>query len=322
MKQIIQNLRKSNHILLASHINPDGDSIGSLTALGLALESCGKEVTLYSESAIPAVYRFLSASNRISKTLEAPEDYETAVVLDCSDFERVGKAADKIKRVPVIINIDHHTTNTNFGHIRFVDMWACATAELVYLLIKEMKIPMTKAMATSIYTGILTDTGSFRFSNTNENAFSICKEMVEFGVDPSYVAQHVYGPYSLGRLKLLNRALDSIELSEKGHISIMTLTRDMYTKTMTRPEDTDGFLNYARNIKDVKIAALIQQKQNGDGDYHVSLRSDGSVDVASIAAEFGGGGHRTAAGFCIDLPLTDVKEKIFQLAKRILPEVQ
>lgn len=317
MEQIIEHIQKSNHILLASHINPDGDSIGSLTALGLALESYGKDVTLYSESSIPAVYRFLSASNRIARTMKDLENYDVAVILDCSDIERVGKAASEIMRIPVIINIDHHTTNTKFGHARFVDIWACATAELVYLLIKEMNIPMTKAMATSIYTGILTDTGSFRFSNTNENAFSICKEMVEYGVDPSYVAQHVYGPYSLGRLKLLNRALDSIEISENGHLSVMTLTRDTFKKTMTKPEDTDGFLNYARNIKDIKVAALIQQQQNGEGIYHVSLRSDGSVDVASIAAEFGGGGHRTAAGFCLDLPLAEVKEKIFKLAKTI-----
>lgn len=239
-------------------------------------------------------------------------------------LDRVGEAAHIIENIPMIINIDHHSTNSLFGNLQLVDTWACATAEIVYLLIKKMDLCINKAIATAIYTGILTDTGSFRFSNTNENAFAICKEMVEYGVDPSYVAQHVYGPYSLGRLKLLNRALDSIEISENGKLSIMTLTQEMFKETLSHPEDTDGFLNYARNIKDIRMAALIQeQNRNGNeaargkNPYHISLRSDGAVDVAAIAADFGGGGHRSAAGFCMESSLEDIKSMIFKLADTI-----
>jgi phosphoesterase RecJ-like protein len=247
-----------------------------------------------------------------------------AVILDCSNLDRVGDAVNMIEKIPMIINIDHHSTNSLFGHLQLVDTWACATAEIVYGLIKKMDLIINKSIATSIYTGILTDTGSFRFSNTNENAFSICKEMMEYGVDPSYVSQHVYGPYSLGRLKLLNRALDSIEISENGKLSIMALTQEMFKKTRSQPEDTDGFINYARNIKDIKIAALIQEQKGNDtkspggkNPYHVSLRSDGAVDVAAIAAEFGGGGHRSAAGFCMESSLEEIKTKIFKLAETI-----
>jgi len=285
--------------------------------MGLALESMGKNITLFSESPIPAVYRFLSGVDRIERKISRPELFDLAVILDCSAMDRVGAAVDIIEKIPTVINIDHHVTNTNFGDLKLVDRWACSTSELVYWLIKEMRVHITKAMATSIYTGILTDTGSFRFSNTNENAFAVCKEMVECGVDPSYVAQHVYGPYSLGRLKLLNRALDSIEISENRRLSVMVLTQEMLKKTRTRMEDTDGFLNYAKNIKDIKVAALIQQGKNDTTLYHVSLRSDGSVDVASIASEFGGGGHRTAAGFCLQSTLSEIKTKILELAKTI-----
>ena len=324
MKQIIHHIENSENILLASHVSPDGDSVGSLTALGLCLEMIGKKITLYSESSIPAVYRYLPAIDRITHKLKSIEDFDMAIILDCSSLNRVGNAIGLIENIPMIINIDHHATNTFFGHLQLVDNWACATAEIVYWMIKKMDIRINKAIATSIYTGILTDTGSFRFANTNENAFSICKEMVGYGVDPSYVAQHVYGPYSLGRLKLLNKALDSIEISENGKLSVMTLTREMFKKTGSQIEDTDGFLNYARNIKDIKIAALIQE-QNGNGaaksrkknPYHISLRSDGAVDVAAIAAKFGGGGHRSAAGFCMESSLEEIKSKIMKLAETL-----
>jgi phosphoesterase RecJ-like protein len=147
--------------------------------------------------------------------------------------------------------------------------------------------------------------------------------MVGLGVDPYDISQHVYGTYSLGRIKLLNRALDSIEISNNGKLSIMTLTKDMFDETHTQPEDVDGLINYAKRIEDVRVAALIQEHYNGKAQpkihnrFHVSLRSDGSVDVAAIASLFGGGGHSTAAGFNIESTLSDIKLKIFSLANKI-----
>jgi phosphoesterase RecJ-like protein len=323
IKKILNLINEKNNILLSSHVNPDGDSVGSLTALGLSIESMGKKVTLYNESPIPAIYRFLPATDRIVSSFNNPGMFDAVIILDCSDMERVGDSAPLILKIPEIINIDHHITNTKFGTARLIDVKACSTAEIVYRLIKKMGIAITKTIATSIYTGILTDTGSFRFSNTNKKAFLICKEMVECGVDPSYVAQNVYGPFSLGRLKLLNLALDSLEISENGKISIMTLTQEMFEETGTQPEDTDGFLNYGRNIKDIQVAAMIQQNGNSGlkagekGNYHVSLRSDGFVDVAAIASRYGGGGHKSAAGFSTCMTIREIKENIFKLAKTL-----
>ncbi|HSO18959.1 MAG TPA: DHH family phosphoesterase, partial [Desulfosarcina sp.] len=182
-------------MLLASHANPDGDAIGSLLAMGMVLKKLGCESVCYNESAIPAVYRFLPSVDEIQRQLEPPERFDTAVVLDCGDLSRVGKAADQIAQIPVVINIDHHSTNTRFGKHHLVNVDACATCEIVYRLIGEMALDLDAAMATAIYTGILTDTGSFRFSNTNRAAFSICEAMVAKGVNPSTVAQHVYGTY-------------------------------------------------------------------------------------------------------------------------------
>ena len=322
MKQIIQQLKNSRSVLIASHVNPDGDAIGSLLAMGLALDALNIKATLYNESDIPAVYRFMPEIKRIQNQISRVHAYETAIILDCSNLDRIGRATDIVTQIPMVINIDHHSTNTRFGERQLIDDKACATAELVFRLLKEMDVPISTAMATSIYTGIVTDTGSFRFSNTNASAFEICNEMVLLGVKPKHIARHLYGSYSLGRIKLLNQALGSIEISNNGSLSLMTLTLNMLRQTGTQPEDADGLIQYARKIEDVKVAALIQEQANGrkhvsaDKNYHVSLRSDGSIDVAAIAATFGGGGHPSAAGFNLESTLDKIKETI-----KAIPEI-
>ena len=322
MNSIIQQFNNSNKIIVVTHTHPDGDAIGSLIAMGMSLEALNKKITLYCESLIPAVYRFLPEVHRVVNKI-GNLNYDMAVILDCGDLSRVGQTVSYLEQIPVIVNIDHHVTNTRFGHLQLIDTSACATAEIVYRLIKQMGLPFSKSAATSIYTGILADTGSFRFSNTNKAAFAICQEMVEIGVDPHNIAQHVYGTYSLSRIKLLNLALDSIELSENGKLSIMTLTQKMFDETNTKPEDVDGLINYAQRIEDVEVAALIQEHHNGNENsrttnrFHVSLRSDGAFDVAAIAAMFGGGGHSSAAGFSIEETLSSVKSRIFSLADKI-----
>jgi len=323
MDQIINQIKNARHILLASHSDPDGDAVSSLLALGLALGKLNKKTTLFNASPIPAVYRFLPSVERIVTRIKKAETYDVALVLDCGDLSRVGEACTTLNQVPVIINIDHHISNTGFGCMQLVDAQACSTAEIVYRLVTALQVPIDKEMAISIYTGILTDTGSFRFSNTNQAAFAISKDMTALGVEPHSVAQHVFGKYSLGRIKLLNLALDSLEISKNGKLSIMTVTNAMFEFTKTQPEDVDGMINYARRIEDVKVAALIQEQRNGKARsenrrrFHVSLRSDGSVDVAAIAGAFGGGGHPSAAGFQIETSLIKLKSDIITLANNL-----
>jgi phosphoesterase RecJ-like protein len=315
MLSIIHQLTRSERVLLTSHTHPDGDAIGSLLALGLVLERKGKAIALVNEDPIPAIYRFLPEVGRIERHVPRQTVFDTAVVLDCASLQRTGSVAEAIEGIPAVVNIDHHVTNIGFGTCQLVDPRACATAEIVYRLIAKMAAPIDKAVATSIYTGIFTDTGSFRFSNTNLEAFAICQKMVALGVDPYQVAKHVYGTYSLGRIKLLNMALDSIELAANGKMTIMTLSQEMLRETHTQPEDGDGLINYARRIEDVKVAALIQELNNGQADrYHVSLRSDGSIDVSQIALARGGGGHATAAGFSASGPLATIKADLLGLA--------
>ncbi|MDP7354196.1 MAG: bifunctional oligoribonuclease/PAP phosphatase NrnA [Desulfobacterales bacterium] len=323
MNQIINLLKNSNHILIASHANPDGDAIGALIALGVSLDALNNKTTLYNESPIPAIYRFLPTVDRIVRHIDDQNLFDTAVILDCGDLERIGNALSTISRIPHIINIDHHVTNTRFGEFNLIDPSACATSEIVYRLIRRMEAAINLATATSIYTGILTDTGSFRFSNTNKAAFDICAEMVALGVEPYSIAQLVYGTYSLGRIKLLNLALDSIEISKNRKLSMMAVTQEMLNETGTKPEDIDGFINYAKGIEDVQVAVLIQELFNDKKEvqshehFHVSLRSNGTVNVAEIASTFGGGGHSNAAGFSIESTLAHLKSRVDKLAETL-----
>jgi phosphoesterase RecJ-like protein len=321
MKRIIDKLNDSHRVIVATHANPDGDAIGSLLAMGLALQAVDKKVVMYNESPIPTPYRFLSGIEQVVRDPDAIAGCDTAVVIDCGDLHRVGEAAADIEKVPVVINIDHHVTNSGFGDYRLVEPETCASAGIVFFVIKQLGVTLTAPMATALYTGILTDTGSFRFGNTNKKTFSICEALVAAGVDPADVARHLYGQYSIGRLKLLNMAIDSIEISRNGKLSLMALTQQMLNKTGTVAEDVDGMINYARRIENIDVAVLIREKQNGrlpSGNgrrsYQVSLRSNGSVDVAAIAMGYGGGGHASAAGFQVETTLPEIKSKIWALA--------
>lgn len=317
---MISHLKNAKTVLLASHIHPDGDAIGSLVALGLALSQMGKKVTMFNECPVPKVYRFIEGVGDITMEVDDFKNFDTAIILDCADLIRIGDRAKDVSQIPVVMNIDHHATNTGFGHFQKIKTTACATAEIVYSILKSLDIQISTDMAEAIYVGVLTDTGSFRFSNTTKEAFDISKEMVRLGADPYKVADHIYGTYSLGSIKLLHKILGSIEVSQNGKLSILSLTQDMIDETGTHPEDIIGLVHYAKHIKDVKVAALIQEApETGKCDngtlFHVSLRSDGSVDVGSIASNYGGGGHPNSAGFSTKLKYLDLKKQMFKYAE-------
>ena len=319
---MISHMKNAENILLASHIHPDGDAIGSLVALGLSLKKIGKKVTMFNECPVPKVYRFIKGVEEITMQVKDFTHYDMAVILDCADLVRIGKCSSLVADIPMMINIDHHATNTGFGHFKTIDTNACATTEIVYSLLKQLDVTLTSDIAEAIYVGVLTDTGSFRFANTSCQAFDISREMVSFGVNPYKVADHIYGTYSLGSIKLLHKILGSIEVSENGKLSILSLTQEMVNETGTHPEDIIGLVHYAKHIKDVKVAALIQEapgvgRCDEGTQFHVSLRSDGSVDVGVIASLYGGGGHPKSAGFSTHLPYFELKKQMFQYAETI-----
>jgi len=322
IQQIIEQLKKSKRLLLASHMLPDGDAIGALISLGIALGEYKKSVRLYNEGPIPAVYQFLPSLHLINNTVGDVAEFDTAIILDCSDLHRIGEVAAEVSKIPVLINIDHHMTNTRFGNLQLIDPSASSTAEMVYRLITQMGIPINTGIAYSIYTGIMADTGSFRFKNTTPEAFEISYKMVLSGAEPHKVAQHVYETTSLKRIKLLHMLYESIELSFNGKMSIMTLTQNMLNATGSKLEDVNGLINYAKQIENVKLAVLLYERRRSharknESDFHVSLRSDDEVNVAAIATSFGGGGHQNAAGFDIHATLPELKRSIFYFSENL-----
>jgi phosphoesterase RecJ-like protein len=315
------HLKQSKNVLIASHIHPDGDAIGSVLALGNALLSMGKQVTLYNEHPVPPVYRFLPGSDKMVTTVGSLTGYDAVVILDCTKIERIGGLAEKIGDTPVI-NIDHHLSNDNFGLYRIVEHEASSTVEIVYRLIRRMMtIKITPDIAYSIYTGIITDTASFSFSNATVNAFNICGEMVGAGVDPVEVARRIYITYSAERIKFMRMVLDTFALSANRKVSFMMATQEMIRKSGMQPDNVGRFVNYAKHIEGVKISALALESDHHREDlpedlteFHVSLRSDGSIDVAEIAISFGGGGHHRAAGFNLVATCEGIRETILGLA--------
>lgn len=313
MQKIVDAINEARYIVLSCHLDPDGDAIGALVALGLGLKKAGKTVSLFCPSRFSRVYHFLTGHELINTALAFDyRVFDMGIVLDCSAINRIGRLQDYFQKLPVLVNVDHHETNDLFGDICYVDGKACSTAEIVYDLLRRLDVEIDYDIAVAIYMGIVADTGSFRFPNTNDRAFEISSEMIRIGVRPFDVAEYLFGDYRIGRLKLMNHALDSLEISPDGHISMMVVTKDMLRETGTMPEDAKGLISYALHVKDIEVAAMIQEE--GPCLYHVSLRSNGHYDVAAVALRYGGGGHKNAAGFQIQTTLPKLKAMLWDLS--------
>jgi phosphoesterase RecJ-like protein len=251
----------------------------------------------------------------------APSDesaWDALIFLDCGSASRTGLGTDLPARGGIRINIDHHQGNSRYGDVNLVDPEACATAELVYETLQAVPAPVGYSAATCIYTAILTDTGSFRFSNASARAFEIAARMVTKGVDPSQVAHMVFEQQPIGRLRLLSLVLDTLELSPRDKAASAIVTQAMLRQTHTGVEDVEGFVNYPRSICAVEVGILLREE--APGRYRVALRSKGRVDVSRIAASFGGGGHRNAAGATIEGSAEQIKGRIFAMAEEALDE--
>ncbi|HPT97185.1 MAG TPA: bifunctional oligoribonuclease/PAP phosphatase NrnA [Armatimonadota bacterium] len=312
LEMAAEALHSAAKVLLACHVNPDGDTMGSALALGLALHSTGKEVTLVCADEVPLPYRFMPGSDSFLRAV--PEEaFDVAVALDCDGERRLGSLAPAVRRAPCVIEIDHHTGTDRFGDIVAVDSTAAATAVLVYELIRLLAQPITADIATNLFVGIMTDTGSFRFANTRARSLRIAAELVDCGADPYQIADHVYETRSRGATLLLGQALNSLRLYQEGQIATARLTAEDFESAGASDADTEGIVNHVRAIAGVQIALLLREI---NGKVRVSLRSREPVDVAEIAREFGGGGHRVAAGCTIPLPIAQAEERLLDAARR------
>jgi phosphoesterase RecJ-like protein len=304
LQKVKETIEKGRKFLVASHVDPDGDAVGSAFAACFALTDLGKEASVYLQDSVPYRYGFLPRPAAVLH--ELPENgYDAVIVVDCGDLNRLGNGHASLKQKGFLVNIDHHAGGQAFGQINIIDERASSTAEILYSVLKSLGVRFTSDIAVNLYTAIATDTGSFRYENTTERAFSICEEMIGFGVSPAHVAAKVYENHPKERFQLLGLVLTTLETVREDRIALAHITGDMFSRTHTNPEHTEGFVEYLKEIDSVEVACLLREL--GRGRYKVSMRSKERVDVASVARTFGGGGHHRAAGCTLEGDLATVK---------------
>lgn len=320
MQEAIEAIRQAQSLVIATHVSPEGDAIGSELALALSLIKMGKKVSVINHDPVPEFLKFLPGSDIVKLAERIDEPHDALVVVDCEPARTGLKDLDHAP-VKKIINIDHHVTNPRTADINWVDPESCAAGEMVYDLLMAMGAPIDLDIATNLYTTIFTDTGSFRYSNTDEPALTKSGRLLSYGVNPWAISENVYETKSFGRMKLLGLVLAGLERNDDGRISWVTVKEEYYKTTGTSAEDTDGFVNYPRSVKGVEVAMLFREA--GPDQVKVSLRSKGRVDVSGLAGSLGGGGHPNASGAVmtgsIEAVKSEVVEKTSALVRQALP---
>ncbi|HBG07209.1 MAG: phosphoesterase [Geobacteraceae bacterium GWC2_58_44] len=312
--QILAEIEKSSTFLITSHESPDPDAVGSSLALANYLAARGKDVTVYLCDPVPENCAFLPMADQVFGELPEKE-FDVCFVLDVGEFRRAGKAITASERIGRFINIDHHLGCENFGLHNLIDPRACATAALIYRIIKAAGHEVDYPTALCIYTAILSDTGSFHYSNSDPESFAIAGEMIAKGVNAWDVNENLYESEPLQRIALLALALSDLTVSPGGEYASVTVTLEMYRQTGSTAEDTDRFINYPRSIRGVQVALFF--REISEGLFKVGFRSKGKVDVSAVSAHFGGGGHHNAAGCNVKGTLAEVKALVFDRLEKM-----
>ena len=313
VKEIVQFIFQHDRFVLTSHVRPDGDSIASQLAMAEALEQLGKHAEIYDRDPFPPNYRSLPGVERIHVGEPVKGEFDAVIVLECANLKRAD--VEGLDAFPAI-NIDHHPVNDMFGVLNWVDPSASAVGEMLYLLFSELGTQFTPDMATNLYTAILTDTGSFQFSNTTARTFRIASDLVSAGADPAWIAQVVLMSQSEARVRLIGRLIDTLDFDSSRKIAWVRLDREMFTETGAARNDTEGLVNYPLSVDGVELCAFFREEHPGE--YRISLRSQGDLDVCSVASRFGGGGHRNAAGVTLQGSFEEVRRTVIDALSELL----
>src|SRR5713226_7600249 len=308
LSQVVELIESKSRFGITSHLRPDGDSLGSSLGLCWLLRSLEKDVEVIMRDPVPHAYQQLPGAREVRVTPAIDRPYNAVFVIECSDIDRPG-LVDLEKQI--VVNIDHHSTTALFGTINWIDPTASAVGEMIYNLCKATGVRVTKEIAEGIYTALLTDTGSFHYSNTTERTFKIASELVRTGVRPARIAEAIFGSYQWPKIELLSQVLATAQRDDTGHVAWMRQTLQMQEQTKACDEDADGFVNYPLAVGEVEAAALF--KECSPGVYRTSLRSKGNVNVAKVAERFGGGGHRNAAGCTLQGSWDEVEQQVVPL---------
>jgi len=296
LAKIIEALRSHDRFTIMSHMRPDGDALGTIIALGMALRQLGKEVTLWNEDGVTEKFHYLPGWELVSKPPAEPVDVEVAIALDTASKVRLGTALTAVKSAKLWINIDHHVSNEAFGDLAYIDSHAPATGQIIYELLTAAGFPLTQEIAENLFAAISTDTGSFQYPNTTARTYEIGAELIRAGVRVGDLSQKMYESYPLRRVHLLCELLNVLKITCDGQVASFALTEAMVKKVGAQPDDNEGLIDTIRAIDGVIVAAFFEELP-GEGKVRISLRSkDPSVDVCKICQQFRGGGHTLAAG--------------------------
>lgn len=299
LDEAVQAIWSATEIALACHVNPDGDAIGSMLGLGLGLETLEKKVTYLSADGFPETLAFLPGIERV-QTHTDRRDFQLGIGLDAGEVKRLGSNAETILAAPLVMDIDHHVTGGQFGQVQLLDATSASTAELVYDLLLALGVELTPEIAQCLLCGILTDTGSFRFSNTKPRTMAVGGALIAAGASPTTIYESVYENASFGAQKLLGRAMDRMTRSADGKLVWSWVTQADFTELDATDKDTDGIATALRAVRGSEVAVFLREMPTGK--LRVSLRAKDPWDVAAVAAQFGGGGHRLASGCSLDGP--------------------
>lgn len=295
-ERIAEALQSRRNVLLLNHVSPDGDCLGSTLALARALWGRGQRATVGSSDGVPAMYRFLPGSDRVVSEIPAGETFDAVVFMECSSPDRAGVLAEKAAGIPLWVNIDHHLSNTGFGHLVLLDVDAGAVAEVVYPVVRTLHPSIDRDIATCLLTALLTDTGSFHYASVTPQSFLLAADLIRAGASPTTVYAEVYENRSAASLRLLGAALSGLALAEGGRVAWTSVTQAMLRDTGATMEESEGIVGTLRSIRGVQAALLFKEEPEG---IRVSLRAQGGIRANVIAETFGGGGHAAAAGFTV-----------------------
>jgi bifunctional oligoribonuclease and PAP phosphatase NrnA len=308
--QIVEAFRAHQSFTIMSHVRPDGDALGTIIALGMALRALGKDVTLWNEDGVTEKFHYLPGWELVSKPPAEPVDVEVAVALDTATQLRLGTALTAIKSAKLWINIDHHVSNEGYGDLAYIDATAPATGQIIYEVIDFAGFPLTREIGENLFAAISTDTGSFQYPNTTARTYEIAAALIRAGVNVGALSQKMYESYPLRRVYLLRALLNVLKLSCDGRVASFVLTQQMIDELGVEPEDNEGLIDTIRAIDGVIVAAFIEELAS-EGKVRISLRSkDPRVDVCKIAQQFRGGGHTLAAGARFRGEVHEVEAKV------------
>ncbi len=309
--RVASALRAARRVLVVNHESPDGDCLGGSLALRWSLERLGKQVTVASTDGVPVVYRFLPGSEHVVDRPEGLEGFDVAVALECADLDRAGRFASVLASAPLLVNLDHHRDNTGYGHLVWQDPEAASVCEMVYALLSELGADVDEPVATCLMTGLLTDTGSFRYSSTRPQTFELAAELLRRGARPDRIYERVYESRPAGAVRLLGLALSRLQVSPDGQVAWTTVDQAMLGQAGARWEDTENIVETLRSIAGVRLALLFKVEPDR---VKVSLRARDGAQANRVAARFGGGGHLGAAGFVAQGEADEVVRRTLEAA--------